>query len=80
MGKWFGPDIAALSVPITFAACGFSFMIFRAFAFDPEWTSGMQFYEKPESEDMGKNYRMQYQQFFRSGRMSVFPNKIEVAE
>ena len=31
------PDVLALSVPVTFAACAFSFVVFRAFAYDPEW-------------------------------------------
>lgn len=30
-------DIVALAVPVTAAACAFSFVIFRAFAYDPEW-------------------------------------------
>jgi hypothetical protein len=37
----------------------------------------MQYYEKPESESAGRFYRMQMQQFFRTGSMSLFPNKVE---
>lgn len=30
-------DIVALAVPVSLASMGFSFMIYRAFAYDPEW-------------------------------------------
>lgn len=49
-------DMVALSVPITFAACGFSFMIYRAFAYDPEWTRGVT-PETQEAAKMGETYR-----------------------
>lgn len=35
------PDVLALSIPVTFAACAFSFVVFRAFAYDPEWCVAM---------------------------------------
>mmetsp|Transcript_26538 Transcript_26538/g.67534 ORF Transcript_26538/g.67534 Transcript_26538/m.67534 type:complete len:81 (+) Transcript_26538:137-379(+) len=78
MGKWFNADIVALSVPVTCAVVAFSSMIGRAFLVDPEWSNGMQFYEKPEAEQAGKTYRNQYRQFFQSGKMSLFNNKIEI--
>lgn len=34
-------DIVALSVPIAFAASAFSFVVFRAFAYDPECESDL---------------------------------------
>jgi hypothetical protein len=39
--------------------------------------NGMSFYEQESSADVGKQYRLQYQQFFRTGRMSWFPNNVE---
>ncbi|GFH31036.1 hypothetical protein HaLaN_29990, partial [Haematococcus lacustris] len=50
MGKWFGPDIVALSVPIVMASLGFTAMIGRAFVLDPEWSRGCEWYEKPEAD------------------------------
>ncbi|KAJ9534927.1 hypothetical protein V8C86DRAFT_2709929 [Haematococcus lacustris] len=78
MGKWFGPDIVALSVPIVMASLGFTAMIGRAFVLDPEWSRGCEWYEKPEADKIGTNYRMQYQQFFRTGSKGLFPNKVEI--
>mmetsp|Transcript_19279 Transcript_19279/g.33275 ORF Transcript_19279/g.33275 Transcript_19279/m.33275 type:complete len:93 (+) Transcript_19279:102-380(+) len=67
MGKWFGPDVIALSLPMFVAACGFGTMIGRAFIVDPEWSNtGVEWYEKEEAADVGKFYRMQYQSTFRT--------------
>ncbi len=40
----------ALAVPVCFAASAFSFVIFRAFAYDPEWTNGIT----PETAERAK--------------------------
>ncbi|KAJ9505888.1 hypothetical protein QJQ45_017237 [Haematococcus lacustris] len=39
---------------------------------------GCEWYEKPEADKIGTNYRMQYQQFFRTGSKGLFPNKVEI--
>mmetsp|Transcript_66873 Transcript_66873/g.146592 ORF Transcript_66873/g.146592 Transcript_66873/m.146592 type:complete len:82 (-) Transcript_66873:254-499(-) len=67
-------DVVALMVPITFAASGFSFMVYRAFAYDPEWTTGIT-PETKAAATKGDVYRNQIKGFFTSGVTSIFNNE-----
>mmetsp|Transcript_976 Transcript_976/g.2119 ORF Transcript_976/g.2119 Transcript_976/m.2119 type:complete len:81 (-) Transcript_976:390-632(-) len=76
-GKGIPADVVALSVPIAFAAGAFSFVIYRAFAYDPEWTNGIT-PETPEAVKKGEVYRNQIQGFFRGRSMSLFNNEVKL--
>ncbi|KAG1671178.1 hypothetical protein FOA52_010114 [Chlamydomonas sp. UWO 241] len=73
-GKGIPPDIIALAVPVSFAATAFCYTIYRAFAYDPEWSRGIT----PETEaaaQTGRFYSNQIKGFFSSGNRSVFNNE-----
>jgi len=67
-------DLLALAVPCAFAATAFSTLIVRSFVQDPEISAGIP-EETLEAAKKGTTYRMQFQQYFKGGRMSLFDNE-----
>eukprot|EP00798_Chlamydomonas_sp_ICE-L_P015485 gene15485-21570_t len=73
-----GPDVVALSIPIGLAFVGFSTIVFRAFAYDPEWTNGLT-QEDEAATNKGDVYRNQIKGYFVGpdrglGQTSLFNN------
>jgi len=59
------PDLVALAVPVAMAFGAFSFVVYRAFAFDPEWTNGIT-QETAAAAKKGDTYRNQIRGFFKT--------------
>lgn len=74
--KWLNADTIALSIPITFAASGFIFMIIKTLTLDPDMSRKSNWYEKEDAEYIGKRYNTLLKQYFNDKSTSIFPNKV----